>query len=139
MVNRRQTEDVTNLKNALDDALADFSVNDDLIIDESPKKKKKPIKLRLSVGSLSDNMDHLTSTPFKNNSISLKGFYLILNTYVFSKFKIDLDQMSSTKKLPPKLAHKVSLKKKAASLARRADMKMNKVHQDDDYIYPALG
>jgi len=120
MVNRRQTEDVTNLKNALDDALADFSVNDDLIIDESPKKKKKPIKLRLSVGSLSDNMDHLTSTPFKNNSISLK------------------DQMSSTKKLPPKLAHKVSLKKKAASLARRADMKMNKVHQDDDYIYPAL-
>lgn len=47
--------------------------------------------------------------------------------------------MSSTKKLPPKLAHKVSLKKKAASLARRADMKMNKVHQDDDYIYPALG
>ena len=50
--------------------------------------------------------------------------------------------ISQGEKLPPKLAVKASLKlKKAASsrIKRTADMKMNKVHQDDDYIYPALG
>ena len=54
---------------------------------------------------------------------------------------VDFLSASPSKKLPPKLAHKASLKKKAAVLARKAasDEKMNKVHQDDDYIYPALG
>lgn len=48
--------------------------------------------------------------------------------------------MPPVKKLHPKLAVKASLKKKAAKLAIRAsDAKMNKVHQDEDYIYPALG
>ena len=56
--------------------------------------------------------------------------------YIFIEIKPSLP----SKKLHPKLAVKASLKKKAAKLAiRSADAKMNKVHQDDDYIYPALG
>ena len=51
--------------------------------------------------------------------------------------------ISQTEKLPPKLAVKASLKLKKAAVSRMkrsaADLKMNKVHQDDDYIYPALG
>ena len=49
--------------------------------------------------------------------------------------------ISQTEKLPPKLAVKASLKKAAVNRMKRtaADMKMNKVHQDEDYIYPALG
>ena len=50
--------------------------------------------------------------------------------------------ISQGEKLPPKLAVKASLKLKTASSSRMkkiAEMKMNKVHQDDDYIYPALG
>ena len=49
--------------------------------------------------------------------------------------------ISQGEKLPPKLAVKASLKlkKSASRMKRTADMKMNKVHQDDDYIYPALG
>ena len=49
--------------------------------------------------------------------------------------------ISQGEKLPPKLAVKASLKFKTASSSRMkkiAEMKMNKVHQDDDYIYPAL-
>ena len=130
MVNKRQSEENTNLKNALDDAMTDFGVNDDnLVIDESPRnKKKKPLKLRLSVGSLSDfNVENGSATKFNSFPSS-------------SKPNKDAISSSPTKKLPPKLAVKASLKKKAASLARKAsDMKMNKVHQDDDYIYPALG
>ena len=53
---------------------------------------------------------------------------------------IEIKPSPPAKKLHPKLAVKASLKKKAARLAiRTADAKMNKVHQDDDYIYPALG
>ena len=53
---------------------------------------------------------------------------------------IEIKPSSPAKKLHPKLAVKASLKKKAAKMAiRTADAKMNKVHQDDDYIYPALG
>ena len=49
--------------------------------------------------------------------------------------------ISQTEKLPPKLAVKASLKKAAVNRMKRtaADMKMNKVHQDEEYIYPALG
>ena len=47
--------------------------------------------------------------------------------------------ISQTEKLPPKLAVKASLKKKAAEINRMADEKINKVHQDDDFIYPTLG
>merc|ERR1712106_1295090 len=45
---------------------------------------------------------------------------------------------SQTEKLPPKLAVKASLKKKAAEFNRLADEKISKVHQDDDFIYPTL-
>ena len=45
----------------------------------------------------------------------------------------------TTAALPPKLAVKASLKKKAALFQRLADEKINKVHQDEDYIYPTLG
>ena len=63
MVNRKHSEmAANNLNNALDDAMTEFGVTDDslvtddnLVIDESPRaKKKKPLKLRLSVGSLSE-------------------------------------------------------------------------------------
>ena len=55
-------------------------------------------------------------------------------------FFLEIKPSLPSKKLHPKLAVKASLKKKAAKLAiRSADAKMNKVHQDDDYIYPALG
>ena len=63
MVNRKHSEmAANNLNNALDDAMTEFGVtddslvtDDDLVIDESPRaKKKKPLKLRLSVGSLSE-------------------------------------------------------------------------------------
>ena len=51
--------------------------------------------------------------------------------------------ISQGEKLPPKLAVKASLKLKKAAVSRlqrtAADVKMNKVHQDEDYIYPALG
>ena len=47
--------------------------------------------------------------------------------------------ISQTEKLPPKLAVKASLKKKAAEFNRLADEKISKVHQDDDFIYPTLG
>ena len=47
--------------------------------------------------------------------------------------------ISQREKLPPKLAVKASLKKKAAEFNRIADEKINKVHQDDDFIYPTLG
>ena len=54
--------------------------------------------------------------------------------------KVKSPSKVTKQKLPPKLAVKASLKKKAVQMARQAsDMKMNKVHQDDDYIYPALG
>jgi len=46
--------------------------------------------------------------------------------------------ISQREKLPPKLAVKASLKKKAAEFNRIADEKINKVHQDDDFIYPTL-
>ena len=66
MVNKRQNEDAANLNNALDDAMADFGANEDLVIDESPKnKKKKPLKLRLSVGSLSE-FNSENGSPFNN-------------------------------------------------------------------------
>ena len=47
--------------------------------------------------------------------------------------------ISQREKLPPKLAVKASLKKKAAEFNRIADEQINKVHQDDDFIYPTLG
>ena len=139
MVNKKQSEENANLKNALDDAMNEFGANDDslvidksLIIDESPRSvKKKPLKLRLSVGSLSDfNVENGSTPKFNNFSTPSKS----------NKDAISSISSSPIKKLPPKLAVKASMKKKAASLARKAaDMKMNKVHQDDDYIYPALG
>ena len=117
MVNKNKA---SNLTDALEDAMNDFGAdNNSLIIDESPKAKKKPLKLRLSVGSVSD--------------LNLENSFSSINTS-------PVKSVSSMKKLPPKLAVKASLKKKAVQMARRAqDMKMNKVHQDDDYIYPALG
>ena len=117
MVNKNKASN--NLSDALDDAMNDFGTDNSLIIDESPRnKKKKPLKLRLSVGSISD-YNHENGFPSPSNKSSTKV---------------------TKQKLPPKLAVKASLKKKAVQMARQAsDMKMNKVHQDDDYIYPALG
>ena len=47
--------------------------------------------------------------------------------------------ISQREKLPPKLAVKASLKKKAAESNRITDEKINKVYQDEDFIYPTLG
>ena len=55
------------LTSALGDAMNDFAeADDDLVIDESPRqRKKKPLKLRLSVGSLSEfNSENGSATPF---------------------------------------------------------------------------
>ena len=52
---KKNNGDSTNLNSALDEAMNDFGgADDDLVIDESPRqRKKKPLKLRLSVGSIS--------------------------------------------------------------------------------------
>ena len=48
--------------------------------------------------------------------------------------------ISQTEKLPPKLAVKASLKKKSHSaMFPTREEKINKVHQDEDFIYPTLG
>ena len=55
------------LSSALGDAMNDFvGADDDLVIDESPRhRKKKPLKLRLSVGSLAEfNSENGAATPF---------------------------------------------------------------------------
>merc|ERR1719220_421405 len=47
--------------------------------------------------------------------------------------------ISQTEKLPPKLAVKASLKKKSHSaMFPTREEKINKVHQDEDFIYPTL-
>ena len=48
--------------------------------------------------------------------------------------------ISQTEKLPPKLAVKASLKKRShAAMFPSREEKINKVHQDEDFIYPTLG
>ena len=89
MVNKKQSEENANLKNALDDAMTEFGANDDslvidksLIIDESPRSvKKKPLKLRLSVGSLSDfNVENGSTPKFNNFSmVIMLKFYIMLH------------------------------------------------------------
>ena len=50
-VRKLMVKQTNNLNSALDDALSDFGVTDtSLVIDENPKKQKKTLKLRLSVG-----------------------------------------------------------------------------------------
>ena len=63
--------DSSNLNSALNDAMNDFGgADDDLVIDESPRpRKKKPLKLRLSVGSISDfNSENGSNSPFYSPS-----------------------------------------------------------------------
>ena len=139
------------LNSALGDAMNDFGEDDDdLVIDETPRqKKKKPLKLRLSVGSLSEyNSENGSATPFysPNTRDAVAGLYRVeppARSDLMRYFSFPgMLSISQGEKLPPKLAVKASLKlKKAVSsrLKRTADMKMNKVHQDEDYIYPALG
>ena len=102
MVNKKQSEENANLKNALDDAMNEFGANDDslvidksLIIDESPRSvKKKPLKLRLSVGSLSDfNVENGSTPKFNSFSTPSKS----------NKDAISSISSSPIKKLPPKL------------------------------------
>ena len=90
----------------------------------------------INSGPVEDNV-------FGNSSKFLPG--MIIHSLINCEMKehsllIEIKPSSPAKKLHPKLAVKASLKKKAAKMAiRTADAKMNKVHQDDDYIYPALG
>ena len=71
---KKKNGDTDNLNSALVDAMNDFggadADDDDLVIDESPRhRKKKPLKLRLSVGSISDyNSENGSASPFYSPS-----------------------------------------------------------------------
>lgn len=116
------------LSSALDDAMADFDDGEGsgLIIDEKPKKiPKKPLKIRLSVSSQScessEDLLGITASPSTREAIA------------------GMLSISQLDRLPLKLAMKESLKKRPnnAKLPTREE-KINKVHQDEDFIYPTL-
>lgn len=143
MVTKKQA--VTDLKNELDDAMVDFGADDELVIDDKPKNRsaKKPLKLRLSVGSSSSASD--------SNNLALEGnSEPYLHESVGSPSTRDAIEgmlsFSQLEKLPPKLAVKASLKdkerRKAQSMIfknerRNSDSEFN-VHQDEDFVYPTL-
>ena len=76
------SQPTVSLTSALGDAMNDFvEADDDLVIDESPRqRKKKPLKLRLSVGSLSEfNSENKSATPFysPNTRDAVAGLYRV--------------------------------------------------------------
>lgn len=137
MVSKKQAAD--DLNSALDDAMADFGMGENLVIDEKPKNKKvkKSLKLRLSVGSSSDAQSY-TSEKIEDPEPPYEPDFENLGSPSTRDAIAGMLSISQREKLPPKLAVKASLKKKAAEFNRLADEKINKVHQDDDFIYPTL-
>ena len=143
------------LTSALDDAMADFGDGEPdaagLVIDEKPKKMvKRPLKIRLSMSSQNSDSgvsclplaeEHpgmeAVNSPSTRDAIA-GGLQIKLNSLdVFSPGMLSISQ---TEKLPPKLAVKASLKKRShAAMFPSREEKINKVHQDEDFIYPTLG
>jgi len=137
-----------NLNSVLSAAVSDFGGDggDDegLVIDETKQPRKvqgragaaqrKSIKLRLSVGSESKSTilaaEKLQPEPYPS-----------LDSPTTREAVAGMLSMSKAK-LHPKMAVKASLKKKiSAAVPKRritAEEKINRVHQDDDYIYPTL-
>eukprot|EP00092_Neocalanus_flemingeri_P024582 GFUD01026661.1.p1 GENE.GFUD01026661.1~~GFUD01026661.1.p1 ORF type:complete len:262 (+),score=70.94 GFUD01026661.1:75-788(+) len=125
--------------------MADFG----LVIDEKPKNKKvkKSLKLRLSVGSSSDAQSYTSEKieeseqqpePEPEPEPLPEPYFEDLGSPSTRDAIAGMLSISQTEKLPAKLAVKASLKKKAAENNRIADEKINKVHQDEDFIYPTL-
>lgn len=141
-VNKKQA--AAQLNSELNDALMDFGMTDnsDLVIDEAPKSKfrKKPmksLKVRLSISSNPENFD-MEETQ-RNNIYDPDPDNIGLGNRSTQEAIAGMLSMSTTsEKLHPKLAMKASLKKQSLAIARAADEKINRVHQDEDYIYPTL-
>jgi len=128
------------LTSALDDAMADFEeekVEPDagLVIDEKPKKMvKRSLKIRLSMSSQnSDPGPSITQIPVEDGGIERAESPSTRDAIA------GMLSIGQAEKLPPKLAVKASLKKKShAAMFPCKEEKINKVHQDEDFIYPTL-
>merc|ERR1719507_639963 len=97
---------------------------------------KRPLKIRLSMSSQNSDSG-VSCLPLAEDNPGMEA----VNSPSTRDAVAGMLSISQGEKLPPKLAVKASLKLKksaASRMKRTADMKMNKVHQDDDYIYPAL-